>query len=57
MENKKIKLENDLTVRVPENYDSLLKMMYGNYMHVPSLESRISEVIEHHKFIKKNINN
>lgn len=54
---KKIKLENDLTVRVPENYDSLLKMMYGNYMDVPSLESRISEVIEHHKFIKKNINN
>lgn len=38
--------------RVPVHYDELLKLIYGNYMSVPSLENRIREVLQSYKRIK-----
>ncbi len=40
------------TVRVPVHYEKLLELMYGDYRTVPPLESRIREVINHHRRIK-----
>ena len=35
----------DDTFRVPRNYQSVLSDIYGNYLSVPSLNSRISELL------------
>lgn len=40
------------TIRIPVHYDELLKLMYGDFMTIPSLERRINEVINSYKRIK-----
>ena len=40
------------TVRVPVRYDELLTLFYRDYRAVPALESRIEEMVRHHKRIK-----
>lgn len=39
------------TVRIPEHYDELLTLMYGDYKSIPPLENRIKEVVNNHKRI------
>ncbi len=42
---KKAKFE-DIEVNIPNNYDKILKMDYGNYMELPPEESRFNEAPE-----------
>ena len=37
--------------RIPREYDCILKKEYGNYMSVPSLESRMTEFKRHYNFL------
>lgn len=39
------------TFRIPVHYEKLLEIFYGDYKAVPSLESRINEVLKYHKII------
>ena len=34
-------------VRIPNNYDEMLKIVYGDYMRIPELNNRLEEVIRH----------
>lgn len=47
------------TVRVSQNYDVILKDLYGNYLSIPPIESRMNEVIESIKMFNwfKNLRN
>lgn len=36
-------------LRIPKNYDAVLKTRYGNYKKVPDLSERINEVLKSHK--------
>lgn len=36
-------------LRIPINYDEVLKARYGNYKNVPQLNERINEVLKNHK--------
>lgn len=47
-------LNDGMAVRIPKNYDLLLKIQYGDYASVPNIEDRIKEVQEHLKYLKLN---
>lgn len=36
-------------LRIPKNYDAVLKARYGNYKKVPDISERINDVLESHK--------
>lgn len=40
--------------RIPKDYDCILEKEYGNYMRIPSLESRMEEFKRHYKFLNAN---
>lgn len=41
-------------LRIPKNYDKILKIIYGDYHKVVSLDKRINEVMLHYNSLKKN---
>lgn len=40
------------TMRVPVQYDTILKEVYGNYLEIPDLKSRMKELLFHYNRIK-----
>lgn len=37
---------------IPENYAEILKQIYGDYMQLPSLETRLKDMLKHYKNLK-----
>lgn len=44
-----------IPLRVPKDYDSMLKLVYGDYNNIPPVESRIKELVFHYKKIHDSI--
>ncbi len=40
-------------LRIPKDYDCILKIEYGNYMSIPSIESRMTEFKRHYKLLNE----
>lgn len=38
---------------IPENYAEILQQIYGDYMRVPSLETRVKDMLRHYKNLKE----
>lgn len=53
-DNMKIMTTRDGEFFVPKDYDEVLKQIYGNYMKIPPLETRLNEMLSHYKYLKDN---